>query len=154
MKLEDQVCTEAQANKLKELGVAQKSIFYYHALFERPVFGETVVTEFGKQYKKAQVRNDKKAAASAFTVAELGMILPAEIKECKLVQWPIHYTSGTKSYGIQYRYKCDSPVTNQAIPDHCVFGHTEAEVRASLLIELLESKVITAEEANKRLTES
>lgn len=154
MKLEDQVCTEVQANKLKELGVAQKSLFYYHARFERPVFGETIVTAFGMQYKKVQVCNDKKAAASAFTVAELGMILPAEIKECKLVQWPIPSISGARSYGIQYRYKCDSAVTNQTIPDHCVFGHTEAEVRASLLIEFLESKVITAEEVNKRLIES
>jgi hypothetical protein len=76
MILENQVCTIEQAKKLKELGVIQKSLFYWHPKFERPVFGETSVKKHGKQYTVTQVCNDKEVAVSAFTASEIGDMLP------------------------------------------------------------------------------
>lgn len=135
MKLEDQVLKPSQAARLKILGVAQKSLFYHHLAFDKPVFGETITTEWGKQYKKTQVCNDKKAASSAFTVGELGLLLPPG--------YDTMYLTDLKWCG----YDLDGEHILQEY-------NTEAECRAAMLINLLEMQVITAEECNKRLLES
>lgn len=134
MKLQDQVIGLNQAIRLKLLGVIQKSLFYHHPAFDKPVFGETWTTQTGKQYAKTMVCNDKKGAASAFTVAELGVMLGTE-------EWSTNY----KKQNIFY---WDAELF--ALP----FGPypTEAEARAAILIHLLENKLITADEVNKRLT--
>lgn len=155
MKLEDQCCTKEQAERLKKLGVIQKSLFYYHPAFQRPTFGETWVTKWGTQYKKTLVCNDKNASASSFTLAELGLMLPGMIGDTKLVQWHIASNDSrwALSYGVQYRYKDNDPVHYGTFPLHCVFGSTEAKARAELLICLLTDGKVTAEEINKRLTD-
>lgn len=85
MKLQDQVCTLEQANRLKELGVRQKSLFYHHPAFEKPVFGETWTTQAGKQYKKTLVCNDKRGSTSAFTVAERRRMLKKKIHAIRMI---------------------------------------------------------------------
>jgi hypothetical protein len=132
MKIQDQVCTLEQANRLKELGVLQKSLFYHHPAFDKPVFGETVVTETGKQYKKVQVCNDKKGAAAAFTVAELGLLL------------------GRSPYAVYL--KLDNIEFWHADYEHIPFGafSTEVEAKAAILIHQLENKLIAAAEVNER----
>lgn len=74
MKLEDQVTSLEISKKLKELGVKQESEFYWVV---------TLTTEYhlswypnGELPKALQQRND---CYSAFTVAELGVLLPAYI---------------------------------------------------------------------------
>lgn len=155
MKIEDQVITKEQSIRLSSLFIIAPSIWYW----VYPRKEDMVSTTSGVchvNWAKEIIQDNEgdefdNVMTAAYGVAELGVMLPAEIKECKLTQWPISYLSGTKSYGMQYRYKCDSPVTNQVIPEHCIFGFSEADVRANLLINLLESKVITAEEVNERL---
>ena len=149
MKLEDQVCTVTQAFTLKALGVIQKSIFYHHRASERPLFGETVVTEFGKQYKKVQVCNDKKGAASAFTVAELSQMLPNYYPSWRFpeqengpLRWIATVICGPKPPGIDDIHTAH---------EFDRYGATQAEALATLLIALLETNVITPAEVNERL---
>lgn len=149
MKLSDQVCTLEQAKKLKELGVEQESIWMYiyykddiisssaglhHYLIANEIFADNDGGEFDC------------LIASAFSVAELGVMLPEYIGELRLLQWH----ASDSSFGIQYRFNCDNPTT-QTIPDHCIFSDTEAQARAAMLIYLLENNIITPEQVNERV---
>ena len=72
MKLEDQVCGLELAKKLKELGVKQESIFAW-----------AEVNQGGNNWKYQVVQSDFQADCeyiSAFTVAELGEMLPLYLK--------------------------------------------------------------------------
>lgn len=144
MKLEDQVCTQEQAKKIKELGVIQKSLFYHHPAFERPVFGEEWTTEAGKQYKKTLVCNDKRGSASAFTVAELGVLLPKGLGGNDGHNWSFYHRHCWKGESVGYSSYGINPIEQG-------WFITEAESRADMLIQLLEIGKATAEECNKRL---
>lgn len=139
MTIEDQVCTPSQGEKLKELGIEQKSLFYWTHSKKWGILYYTSIDFSGNP-------------TSVFNVAELGKILPGIINKCKLTQWPISgATDETISYGMQYRFRGNDPVNYGTFPSNTIFGDTEAIVRANLLIALLEEKVLTAEEVNKRL---
>ena len=150
MKLIDQVIGHNQALRFKALGVMQKSLFYHHPAFDKPVFGETWTTEHGKQYKKVQVCNDKKGSASAFTVAELGVMLPdyypswrfkvSESSEER--KWIATVICGPKPPGIDNIHTAH---------EFDRYAKTQAEALATLLIALLDIKYITPEQVNARL---
>lgn len=84
MKLEDQVCTIEQAKKLKELGVAQVSLFFHrkyqytkHKLRHngnRPTPTQTIFNDigYGSELHGDYVMTE---SHSAFTVAELGVMM-------------------------------------------------------------------------------
>lgn len=145
MKLIDQVCTIDQAKHLKELGVEQKSLFYFHHAFDKPVFGETPVTETGKQYKKVQVCNDKNGSFAAFTVAELGvMIQQIGLYTCVntvLMGWAVHHVNEYADYEFKQ-------------PGNMNSYDTEAQARAAILIELLEDKKVSVSGINDRLKQT
>jgi hypothetical protein len=103
--------------------------------------------------------------SAAFTVAELGVMLPEWINHGEWKRAGEHHTHRlsqwhnvpeqsflpfmTKdSYMIVYRRDMGDPAGE--IPDNCLQGSTEAEARAGMLIHLLENKIITAEEVNQR----
>lgn len=69
MKLEDQVCSLELAKRLKELGVKLESLFYWHYWDNR----NTWTLEPAGRYK------DEEPFFFAFTVAELGAMLPARV---------------------------------------------------------------------------
>lgn len=119
MKLIDQVCTEAQADRLKELGIAMESLFYH------------TDSDWGVMPRKSIDFSGN--PSSAFTVAELGVMLGTE-------EWSTNF----KKQNIFY---WDAELF--ALP----FGAypTEAEARAHLLLHLIEGNYITVEEVNKRL---
>ena len=73
MKLEDQVCSLELAKKLKELGVKQESLFYWW--FVRNDMGDDVFVSDTKPVNGTEYW-------SAFTVAELGEMLPKYIVHC------------------------------------------------------------------------
>ena len=133
MRLENQVINENNAAMLKTLGVIQKSLFYHHPAFDSPVFGETVTTEWGKQYKKTQGCNDKKASLSAFTVSELGVIIGKGTKSAELLH-----------NAIIDRINGGNSITLFLSPDFV----------ANALIGMLQTERVSAEECNKRLLES
>lgn len=121
MKLEQQVCSLELAKRLKELGVKQDSEFYWYK----------------STNDKQEIRHRKSENSfehcienflnigiivSAFTVAELGEMLPA---------WSRSYNTG------EY-WDCDCKPHGFHLT-----ADTEADARAAILIYLLENKLIT-----------
>jgi len=121
MKIKNQVCSLELAKQLKELGFNQDSLFCW---IEFPD-GKTTVQYIEILRNKNAWANTyaiRKGIYSAFTVAELGEILP------KKVNWKMLY------------YK---DVWNLDFGDYRVGEKTEADARASMLIYLLKNKLIT-----------
>lgn len=150
MKLSDQVCTLQQANKLKELGITQFSLFYHIDNMVKQIGYEGI-----KQRKDiANIHDGIPVDAgvvryySAFTTSELGLLLPDMLTthlQYELVfikeaddQWLCRYVRGNNM--------CD---LHPSAPTGV--GETESEVRAEMLISLLKEKIITPEECNNKL---
>lgn len=140
MKLEDQVCSLELAKKLKELGVEQKSIFVWE------YYNDTCYAV--KFFPFAIVINDFTQAElySAFTVAELGEMLPECIKgkTNPADDRPIIYE---KSYfnhsAVNYYFIFGSYKNGSRYP---IFSEeNEANARAKMLIYLLEEKMMIKE---------
>lgn len=117
--LEKQVCSLDLAKRLKELGVKQESLFWWN-----------------NQHDGWEINENRKnfESASAFTVAELGELA---IKESNVVWCLFHnvkngiwliYETGIMGYctGKKLEFTAD----------------TEANVRAKILIYLLENKLL------------
>lgn len=128
MKLENQVCSLESAKKLKELGVEQNSLLYW---------------EYCNRFNKWQIEYDifdgdkgmrGEGDVSAFTVAELGEMLPKHIDKHG---WRHHFQIlhlSDKFWEVSY-------VNNECIVKH-ILSETEAEARAKILIYLYENKLI------------
>ncbi len=76
MKLEDQVTNLELSKKLKELGIKQNSLFWWSREHQKALHKITF------SYSKFETA-DKEPHISAFTVAELGEMLPKTIKSPK-----------------------------------------------------------------------
>jgi hypothetical protein len=133
MKLEQQVCSLDLARRLKELGVKQESYFWWIEILSKldseptgqfEIWDRTMISEFETGHQNCHV-------ASAFTVAELGEMLPAEVEEKKIFYWKRIWGSKTDWY---------AGVLNEVA---WVEAETEADARAKMLIYLLENKLIT-----------
>ncbi len=139
MKLEDQVVSLELSQKLKELGVKQESLFVWRGVQDWR-FGPLRYTlayvanlvddsNFPKIWK---IRASKVVVTySAFTVAELGEMLPAKHQQIKLYrrhlgEWVCRWDYGTSPTGC-----------------HMETSNTEANARAKMLIYLLENELIT-----------
>jgi len=151
MKLEQQVCSLELSKKLKELGVKQESLFFYNSKTMELQKGFTSHT-------------DRKGihhwSISAFTVAELGEMLPKSICIYKKSKKKLRYKwlTGTfyhpyfyypiendKGYGFGLMYTTYVWFETQNDKDilHAELAHTEANVRAKMLIYLLENKLLS-----------
>ena len=126
MKLQDQCCLLEQAKRLKELGVIQQSVACF--------IGEELHLFEKSFYNWAEQKN--LVAVAAFTVAELGAMLPSGYDT-------MHATNdGWRCFdldGIEMREK---PF------------ETEAESRAHAIIKLIESDAVAVGEVNERLLNS
>lgn len=119
MKLEDQVVSLVWAKKLKELGVKQESYFFW--------YGGNVLRE--NQLTQELRRHEP--PVSAFTVAELGEMLPISLRNsAKDCSSEFYRVSPGVWHGITFP-KC-----------HFVYTETEANARAKMLIYLIEEKLI------------
>lgn len=126
MKIEQQVCTLEQAKKLKELGIKQDSYLTYELVpWDR-------TNSHKKKGKLINLKPTNKGKASAvlgfeyfaaFTVAELG----------EMLGYHLNLSYSTKD-GKQSWLAKDKPVHT---------FDTEAECRASLLIHLIESSLLS-----------
>lgn len=139
MKLSDQVCTLEQAKRLKELGVLQNSEWHwiypvkesvisslidiYHKSFVVEILSDTNENRWNAQFPHSH--------AAAYSVAEMGVML--------------HWGNDTMYHTNQGWGTFDMDET------HIGPYPTEAEARGALLIHLLETNAITADEVNKRL---
>lgn len=164
MKLEDQVCSLELAKKLKELGVEQKSLFYwtcYDSSFddEGEDYGNIV------HYETPDCHPDWHC--SAFTVAELGKMLPKRISFSADKSEELGYSSlelriewvgysGTSHHGEFCSTRVQKCVWNMVYkPFHVVGGtkedkfiylkqgNTEASARAQMLIYLIENSLLS-----------
>lgn len=125
MKLKQQVVSLELAQKLKKLGVKQESYFYWLNPFKEQGF------ELVERHEC--VLNNHHDFYSAFTVAELGEMLPkldgrGYVEAYKDIQgrWVLHFKVSTN----HYLYKGEAE-------------ENEADARASMLCYLLENKLIT-----------
>jgi hypothetical protein len=159
MKLEDQVTSLELSMKLKELGVKQESLFYW---FDTRNTGDlpkwyldtydNLADDLGWNYKTGRTKKVDRLY-SAFTVAELGEMLPQDI---------IHIEKGySKDYEVKLSFgtnfnECWYEADDDTCPDGCGDYYsksisyndtsdqdTEADARAKMLIYLIENKLIT-----------
>lgn len=133
MKLEQQVCSLELAKKLKELGVKQESLFWWKPKIEgghELRYRESGMSVFYEDY-------------SAFTVAELGEMLPDEISSTK-----IDYKKGKGAFW-EVKNTINSDLFNkfngETVGKHqeIVLMNTEADARGKMVCYLLENKLIT-----------
>ncbi len=129
MNLEQQVCSLDLAKRLKELGVKQEGQFFWQGYLHS---GHTIeLVQFGKV-------DGNYDYCAAFTVAELGEMLPPEI----------NWGQGFKS--LQILLLSDQPrkwdvryyLGGSGIAPRGQSAETEADARAKMLIYLLENKLI------------
>jgi hypothetical protein len=125
MKLEQQVCSLELAKRLKKLGVKQDGVFGYASKRSE---------KYRLYFDPFTERVNLNSVVSAFTVAELGEMLPEEMK------------NGTSWE--ELRIKRDGDEWN------VIYGalwneeaSTEADARAKMLVHLLENKLIVLKEA-------
>lgn len=141
--LEDQLCSLEHAKRFDELGIKQKSLFVYQ------YHNDDCYSIQCKMYGIV----DCLKIYSAFTVAELGEMLPKELKNHNnkyfpyelTFKWELHY-SDNKMWHVTY----NSPgYDGDVIEDFLIYDKKEADARAKMLIYLIKKNLITAEEINK-----
>lgn len=134
MTLEQQVSSKESSQRLRELGVPQESLFswiYTDApLADGSRWKLVVTSSLGDSHWEL---GGEKDTYSAFTVAELGEMLPEEVtikgEDCSLEMVnPKWYSIRSLALGkLKVSFEAD----------------TEAEARAKMIIYLLENKLIT-----------
>lgn len=167
MKLSEQVISLEQAKRLKELGVIQESLFYHthftgngDGYFFSSKHNEIYFKDNCKEYKDigdydfenspmtptGEDRAGRYKIASAFTVAELGVMLP-----------PFTYSwmGRANTYGcVSSNQEPNDDYINYSVENGQISnGANEAECRAAQLIYLLENNLVTPAEINQRLTQ-
>lgn len=125
MKLEQQVVRPELAQKLKELRVKQESFFIWKQCINKQLACYQIPTVSTHK----NVDNDDEIIASAFTVAELGEMLPASVSFTKEI------SSGKDNYVCIH--------WTPEVKEFAVYADTEADARAKMLVYLLENKLIT-----------
>ncbi|SRR6266702_6047336 len=129
MKIGKQVTSLELSKKLKELGVKQESLFSW---FYDEEDKDNQGIAFDIQYSDASTYDEDKWICSAFTVAELGELLPM----------------GAKSFVSSHGRNVKKWVTEwSGIPlewdrSEQKFAHTEADARAKMLIYLIEHELV------------
>lgn len=152
MILQNQVCALKQAKRLKELRVIQDSFFYWTQTYINLIEEFKVLPIQNCSFFDLEDNEDvtdlldgdgENEIYAAFTVAELGVMLPKQFGDDRI--WDSLPLSNT---GIPFS-ECWLKSNN----GYKYFGafKTEAEARAAMLIYLLENRLTTADEVNARL---
>jgi hypothetical protein len=138
MKLEDQVCSLELAKKLKELGVNQASLFWYKRWI--PEKGSTYFPPEWKLSLYGTSTIDDYECISAFTVAELGMLLPNNTEP--LTYWTMKISTGIP----ELLWTADLLFNRRSIS---IFNeNSEADLRAKMLIYIIENGLIKNDRQN------
>ena len=151
MKLEQQVCSLELSQKLKALGVPQKSLFYWH-IEQRLVSGVEYATREmaldagdpsleDSMVQEAQVdyypvvyfgkSEEAVVECSAFTVAELGEMLSVRPN-------PVFSFKDNQGWNCS-----DGKIENL---EDLKVAHTEADARAKMLIYLIEQELVNLDQ--------
>lgn len=134
MKIEYQVCSLELSKRLKELNVSQESLFYH---------SPNPTNEGGYHINLSPFIVNKENCYSAYTVAELGEMLPSYYKSADNSVWLYHSGKSMKNnfYFVKYRAKSRVEIIK--------YDKNEANARSLMLIYLLENGLI--ENANNKL---
>jgi hypothetical protein len=131
MKLEQQVCSLELAKRLKELGAIQESVFAWSRPSHVEDFQiirmancEAVVWE-NRTSTDGTIREK---IISAFTVAELGEMLPK-------------FYATYKESGSAHLWRCQDTLSDGGEP--YIRSENEADARAKMVIHLIENKLLT-----------
>ena len=145
MKLEDQVCSLELAKRLKELGVKQDSLFWYKRWI--PEKGSTYFMPEWKLslYSKSTVNEYE--YISAFTVAELGEMLPTILKNDDRLQlgWAKIINDNSK---IRWKICYCNPSLPYEEREYFE-DKNEANVRAIMVISLIEQGLLDVADLSK-----
>lgn len=166
MKLEQQVVGLDLAKRLKELGVKQESLFaWFQEKKEHTYSGYSFQSEvpwelLWSSTEQASGNETKfEAVVSAFTVAELGEMLPGVIenenaayanrrhpnKGMRNAYYVLAFGKSDPSAKEKY---CDIEYVDRSVHDDVLYldsltADTEADARAKMLVYLIENKLIT-----------
>lgn len=145
MTLEQQVCSLDLAKKLKELGVKQESIINWQFF---PGWGEETGKWELRHYSDFRLSSsgDSDRVCSAFTVAELGEMLPHSVNvgTNTISYWDIRQRKWRNDGNPLYEIYFDSYLGVPEAPQvRLLRDHSEADARATMLVYLLENKLIT-----------
>lgn len=136
MQLEQQVCSLELAKKLKELGVKQESLFYWIESYDPEDANNG-------GWSVIRLMKPNKYNYSAFTVAELGEMLPKAIKSKvnqdmeDIFYLEIDWIGGKN----RCRYVSDGKYLLIDESEQ-ITSDTEADARAKMRIYLIENKLI------------
>lgn len=151
MKLENQVSNLELSKRLKELGVKQESLFYWYRM-SRGMFAlgdASDVMNNGEQINKTTAPQWEEY--SAFTVAELGEMLPEFIwdksekdKRKSIKKYFMSFVSDDDNIKkVVYKSNNDDGMDDGWIVCDDENAHTEADARVKMIIYLIENKLIT-----------
>lgn len=147
MKIENQICTLEQSQKLHELGVEKHKSFLSYWPNPKVLEGgrvepdgtyEIMPTDWSRTYASA-------VKDSAFTVAELGIMIGNKYT----ISETTNHKEDDKRWICGDVFGIDDGDYDYNI---CKYGATEAEARANILIHLIENRYVTVDEVNQRLT--
>ncbi len=146
MTIENQVCTFEQAKSLDKLGISQgKSMFVHNS---KNLNVEYNIDQDGSFYTYNY---------DAFNVSELGVMLPEMIEHIDNKQltgerqWELFCGKDEDGYFTGY---FNATINPSGLFLFQLYGDTEAESRAKMVIALLEDSITTKEEINERLSNS
>ena len=132
MQLEKQVTSLELSKRIKELGVKQESLFWWHRSWDNINKKENEPYILFNNYEILE------SDFSAFTVAELGELLPVRNYNGEqtedLANWSTFKSDDKWICHLSWRY-------TRTNAEH-IEADTEADVRAKMLIYLLENKLI------------
>lgn len=143
MTLEQQVTSLELSKRLKELGVKQESYFVWANYIGQPPNFESSWTlypsdseDWGNQEAREHI--------AAFTVAELGEMLPGEL-DGGVWYWHECSPRGSVKNWLEWFEDEDGDKKQLDGQSHewLISAHTEADARAKMLVYLLENKLIT-----------
>lgn len=139
MKIQDQVCTLDQGKRLAELGITASPKWMY---FNCHPHSGLCLSEMPNRHMAILTGHfpldpSEYSLTPAFTVAELGIMMPWSYSTVRHSE----FLPDEESWSVEKNGESDSDTSYL----------TEAQARAALLIHLLETNQLTADEANKRL---
>lgn len=134
MNLENQVCSLELAKRLKELSVKQESLFWWK--YWIPKKGSSYIHDGWNLsiYKGSNTEDDRHEIISAFTIAELGEILPENYISCK--------TEGMKYPELKYKKYWLCYYDPDGCDKNTIMEESESDAREKMLVYLLENKLM------------
>lgn len=174
MLLESQVCSLEQSEKLKKLGIVQDANFFWGKYLSKSktkmvlyskndILNMALIDRYIIPPININVWIKEKKLFAAYTVAELGVMLPEYYPSWRFThrQTDTYHNQKLSSSKKDVRWistviikdKVKDGKTVTTANEFDRYEDTEAKSRARLLISLLEVGVIKASEVNKRLVE-